>query len=85
MINSKEELVLVDFGISSKFHDDDDFLTTTQGTMRFYAPEIVRTGVKIKVVRGRQTDIWAAGVTLFMLASNGAVPFDAKTIYTLQD
>jgi len=29
MINSKEELVLVDFGISSKFHDDDDFLTTT--------------------------------------------------------
>jgi len=53
--------------------------------MRFYAPEIVRTGVKIKVVRGRQTDIWAAGVTLFMLASNGAVPFDAKTIYTLQD
>jgi len=53
--------------------------------MRFYAPEIVQTGVKNKRFRGRQTDIWAAGVTLFMLASNGNLPFDAKTIYTLQD
>jgi len=51
--------------------------------MRFYAPEIVRTGIKNKVVRGRQTDIWAAGVTLFIIASNGMFPFDAMSMFKL--
>lgn len=53
MINKKDELVLVDFGIGIKFQDENDVMKGTQGTMRFYAPEIVKSGVKDKKVHGR--------------------------------
>lgn len=53
MLNQKNELVLVDFGLSKNFEDENDTLRGTAGTMKFFAPEVVRTGVKDKVIYGR--------------------------------
>jgi serine/threonine protein kinase len=53
MLNKRNELVLVDFGVSKCFEEEDDVIKGTLGTMLYYAPEIVRTGVKNKVVYGR--------------------------------
>jgi serine/threonine protein kinase len=65
MLNDKNDIVLVDFGLSNHFHNDDDLLRGTQGTTLYFAPEIVRTGVKDKKVYGRQVDMWACGISLY--------------------
>jgi serine/threonine protein kinase len=66
MLNDKEDLVLVDFGVSMVFEDDDDQIKgKNEGTYKFYAPEMVEFGKKEKVVSGRKADIWAAGITLY--------------------
>jgi len=41
MLNKQGELVLVDFGSSSKFEGDDDRVLSTVGTPIYFAPEIV--------------------------------------------
>ena len=69
MLNNKGDLVLVDFGASKKFEGDNDIVKGNTGTMRFFAPEIVRTGVPNKILHGRELDIWASGVTIFVLAA----------------
>ena len=74
MLNKENEIVLVDFGLSKVFEGEDDVLRGTAGTMKYYAPEIVRTGIKNKQIHGKQTDIWATGITLFNLATGNA-PF----------
>ena len=53
MLNDVNSLVLVDFGLALRFENDDDIIKGTAGTVKFYAPEVVRTGVKNKVVRAR--------------------------------
>jgi len=78
MLNEELDLVMVDFGISIKFTVEDDVLKgRTMGTCKYFAPEIVRTGVKDKKVHGMKADMWAAGVTLYQLAT-GVHPFPAK-------
>jgi serine/threonine protein kinase len=52
MLDEHDNLKLCDFGISAGFDGDDDLVKGTIGTMRYYAPEQVRTGVK-KVISGR--------------------------------
>jgi serine/threonine protein kinase len=52
--------------------------------MKFYAPEIVRTGIKNKVIHGKQIDIWATGITLYILAA-GSSPFTATTVVEMQE
>jgi serine/threonine protein kinase len=85
MLNKRDELVLVDFGISKCFEGDNDIVKGSAGTMLYFAPEIVRTGVKNKVIYGRHCDIWAAGVTLYNIASGGKKPFDASDVFELKD
>ena len=85
MLNKRNELVLVDFGVSKCFEEENDVVRGTAGTMNYFAPEIVRTGVKNKVVYGRKCDIWAAGVTLYNIASGGKKPFDATCIFEIKD
>jgi len=53
MLNKANEIVLVDFGLSKHFSGEDDQVKRIAGTMLYYAPEIMRTGVVDKVVRGR--------------------------------
>jgi len=83
--NVEATLKLVDFGVShiseiTEAHSktakkipkgSDDFIPKATGTPPFYAPEMCVKGG----YHGRPADIWAAGVTLCMLAG-GALPFD---------
>jgi serine/threonine protein kinase len=71
VLNSEEELVLVDFGGSHTFIDENDLLKgreLSHGTMQFYSPEMTKRAAE-KVVYGRQADIWAAGLTLYCIAT----------------
>ena len=79
MLDKQDDLVLVDFGLAKCFSDGNDVVRGTAGTMRFYAPEVVRIGVKNKVIHAKQCDIWAAGVTLFVLLT-GKFPCPGECI-----
>lgn len=83
VLDDNNDIVLVDFGLSSHFEDDNDRLNSTQGTALYYAPEIVRTGIPDKKVYGRKIDIWAMGVTLYYLAT-GVHPFPATNVFMYQ-
>ena len=68
MLNKECDIVIVDFGISVHYKESDVLVGRTMGTAKYFAPEIVRTGVKNKVIHGLKTDIWAAGLTLYSIA-----------------
>ena len=76
MLNSVGDIVIVDFGISVHFKESDVLTGRTMGTCKYFAPEVVRTGVKNKVIHGMKTDMWAAGITLYEIAT-GLHPFPA--------
>ena len=75
MLNSAGDLILIDFGTARSFNDEDDRVRNTEGTLHFFSPEMVVTGQKDKIMRGRQIDVWAAGVCLYALASGGKYPY----------
>lgn len=78
-----EEIYLCDFGCSEFFHPKKDKLSNaTKGTYLFMAPEIFEVGAAEKVVRGRQSDIWSAGITLFNLLTN-SFPFKGRNMLQL--
>ena len=79
MLNDQEDAILADFGVSSLFENDDDAMRGTVGSMRYFSPEIVRTGGP-KIVKGRASDVWALAVTLYNLATN-KFPFNAANIH----
>ena len=56
----------------------------TKGTYLFMAPEMFKTTQELAEngVRGRSTDIWAAGITLFNLLTK-KFPFTGKNIIDL--
>ena len=77
----EEDIMLCDFGCSEFFHPQRDKLSrATKGTYLFMAPELFKGDSFKKVVRGRQSDIWSAGVTLFNLLTN-AYPFQGSNIF----
>ena len=50
------------------------------GTIKYFAPEIVKVYKnEPKVIYGRKTDIWAAGMVLYELATSKH-PFPAKNV-----
>jgi serine/threonine protein kinase len=46
MLDVKDNAILCDFGISSIFEGTDDIVKNTEGSVKYFAPEIVRTGVE---------------------------------------
>jgi serine/threonine protein kinase len=70
----------VDFGVSLLMEENDDTLKSTAGTKLYSAPELFDKDE----IKGKQTDIWAAGVTLFYM-STGKLPFLAETLHQLMD
>jgi serine/threonine protein kinase len=60
------------------FEKDDDSVKGTVGSMRYFSPEIVRTGGP-KIVKGRSSDVWALAVTLYNMASN-KFPFTSLNV-----
>jgi [calcium/calmodulin-dependent protein kinase] kinase len=65
---------IADFGVSQAFSDNDSFRSTA-GTAAFLAPEML-TGQQFS---GRQQDVWACGVTLYMFIY-GCTPFYDDTV-----
>jgi serine/threonine protein kinase len=63
---------MVDFGTSKVFEDEDDILAGKDfraGTEEFRAPERCERLSADRVINGRKTDIWAAGLTLYSIAT----------------
>ena len=78
MLDENDRLVLCDFGVSQFFSSKNDLLVGTHGTMRYMAPEMVKTGGN-KVMHGKHVDVWALGVSLYHLLTN-EFPFSGKSI-----
>jgi serine/threonine protein kinase len=71
LVTSNGEIKLGDFGVARQFDENEDgFISETHGTYHFFAPEMC-TGAKYS---GYKADIWAVGITLYILAT-GRVPF----------
>jgi serine/threonine protein kinase len=69
---------LTDFGVSRMFTEDEgDVMKHSAGTPAFTAPEAISPPYE-----GRPVDIYAFGVTLYVLAT-GHLPFHARTEYLL--
>lgn len=62
LISHDDRAILSDFGVSALF-DNSDIVKKTVGSMRFFSPEIVRTGNKI--VYGCKADVWALATTIY--------------------
>lgn len=85
MINHNDEAVLIDFGVSALFDEqEDDMIGTTMGSFNFFAPEMIKRK-KGTGFRGEQTDIWALGITLFYLICGQYPHQNAKSIIALKE
>jgi len=73
LINDKDVLKISDFGISKIMEQGDDRLDNNAGTKFFLAPEAWGS----KSFRGKPTDIWAAGGTLYYFLV-GKPPFNGS-------
>lgn len=51
--------------------------------MRYFSPEIVKTGGGPKLIKGCSTDVWALAVTLFNMASK-KFPYNATNVNDFQ-
>ncbi len=78
MLSKTDDAILVDFGVSACFNGENDKVHGTEGSIKYFAPEIVRTGVK-KIIHARRTDVWALGVTFYNMATN-KFPFYAQSL-----
>ena len=63
---------IADLGVARRFElGESDMISETHGTYHFFAPEMC-TGDKYS---GYKQDIWALGLTAYILATGGLVPF----------
>jgi serine/threonine protein kinase len=67
-----QDVKISDFGLSSNIFGEK--IVSSGGTPAFMAPEVF-SGVEHS---GHPSDVWALGVTMFMMAT-GAAPFTART------
>jgi len=74
LIGNKGELKISDFGISSIIENGNDSLQNTAGSNFYFSPELT----KGSSYKGKGTDIWALGVTLYQMIHK-KYPFDGKT------
>ena len=77
MLSEEGNLVLCDFGVSQFFTSKRALITGMMGTMRFMAPECFKPDSR-KKLSGKKLDIWAAGVTLYLLLTS-KYPFGGDT------
>lgn len=63
LIDQNDRVKLADFGVSYIMNDGCDEITTKAGSNFFFSPEACK-GTKYK---GRGSDVWAAGVTLYYM------------------
>ena len=77
LLDSQNRLKLTDFGLSI-MSEQSELLQTRCGTPSYIAPEIFVS----KGYRGPPTDIWSAGVLLFVMLT-ATLPFPGSTIQEL--
>eukprot|EP00826_Nyctotherus_ovalis_P035673 TRINITY_DN3081_c0_g1_i15.p2 TRINITY_DN3081_c0_g1~~TRINITY_DN3081_c0_g1_i15.p2 ORF type:complete len:207 (-),score=62.21 TRINITY_DN3081_c0_g1_i15:352-972(-) len=75
LIDKDDTLKIVDFGVSFMMNNGSDESKVNLGSALYLAPEIC----KGSVYKGRKSDIWAAGVTLFRMATN-KFPFEGVSL-----
>eukprot|EP00750_Incisomonas_marina_P027993 INCI632.2.p1 GENE.INCI632.2~~INCI632.2.p1 ORF type:complete len:483 (-),score=78.44 INCI632.2:346-1794(-) len=80
MEDGEQVVKLADFGLSQQHERGQDAVSNTVGTTAFMAPETF-TGDEFS---GKRTDIWALGVTLFMLAY-GKLPWEVSLYSAAED
>jgi len=80
LIGDNDQVYIADFGISFMIENGSDEARATLGSAQFMAPEICKCGN----YKGKQTDLWAAGATLYFMVV-GKLPFEAKTKAELTD
>lgn len=80
LLDNDDSVKIADFGVSFMMTDGCDENKTTLGSTFYLAPEICEG----KVYRGRKTDIWAVGVTLFRLFTS-KFPFEGTSIPGIYD
>jgi serine/threonine protein kinase len=78
LIDAQDNLYVSDFGVSFIVENGSDESRSTFGSPCFMAPEICKCGN----YKGKQTDIWAAGVTLYYMIT-GKLPFEGSDMKTL--
>jgi len=78
LIGEDDTIHIADFGVSFMIENGSDEARATFGSAQYMAPEICK-GSNYK---GKQTDLWAAGITLYYMAL-GELPFDGKNRETL--
>jgi len=81
LVGDKEDLYLADFGVSAVLRED-KVVDITAGTQLFFSPELVRGDFEEASRYGKQSDIWALGVTFYALAF-GKVPFFSENLIAL--
>lgn len=79
LVDKDDILKIADFGISKIVQGKDDNISSDEGTKLFLAPEMWQKNN----FNGYPTDIWAVGVTFYMLAL-GNPPFSGKSLHELK-
>lgn len=81
MVNVDGTLKISDFGVAEFLNEynPDDNVSRTSGSPVFQAPEIARGDHDYS---GSKVDVWALGVTVYMLLS-GKTPFNGETLVSL--
>ena len=73
LIDTNNHCKITDFNVSIMLHNDNDYIgKQTEGTTSFMAPELCSD--QVRNVKGKPLDIWALGITAYILAYND-VPF----------
>ena len=83
LITDDDVLKVVDFGVSEMFEKDSEMVTAkSAGSPAFMPPELCVA--KHGDVRGKATDIWSMGVTLYCL-KYGRIPFEQSGIFEMYE
>ncbi|KAM3139239.1 hypothetical protein pb186bvf_008649 [Paramecium bursaria] len=81
LVDSEDHVKIADFGVAQMIESTEkDLIQGEIGTKTFLPPEIYKN----HQVKGKPADIWATGITLYMIAV-GRSPYNAKTLQQLKE
>lgn len=61
LIDENDKVKIADFGVSYIMENGSDMISNTAGSNYYFAPEVCQGTIH----KGRKSDIWAVGVTLY--------------------
>ena len=87
VINKQHQAVLIDFGVSALFNDDNNTSQSCMGSYLYQAPEIFKDQdlSDNHAKKGQKSDIWSLGITIYELLC-GINPYqDAVNVLQLKE